>query len=275
MPINKHSNKLRELGLTPTIQRMAVLDCLVKMGEHPTADQVLVAVRETFPTVSRATVYNTLQALTKAGIILQITVDPAVSRYDADLSPHAHFRCRICNTVYDVGLDEESNLEAHIEGHHIEAAHTYIYGVCKKCLAKTQQTSSTGSTKNAQERLSGATSPSDSSAQPAQRRTQSFSDEPTKNTEEKLRTAASPSNSPIQPTQRGTESFSDEPTKSNMEKPSKMTSLSDSPNRPAQRKTESLSGKPTKSNMEKPSKMTSLSDSPSEKGGELPNARTP
>ena len=198
MKQTERSDRLRELGLTPTIQRLAVLDCLERTKKHPTADQVLVAVRETFPSVSRATVYNTLQALTKAGMILQITVDPAVSRYDADLSPHAHFRCRICNTVYDVGLDEESNLEAHIEGHHIEAVRTYAYGVCKKCLVKTQQTSSTGSTKN---------------AQPAQRRTPSFSDEPTKNTEEKLRTAASPSNSPIQPTQRGTESFSDEPTK--------------------------------------------------------------
>ncbi len=246
MKQTERSDRLRELGLTPTIQRLAVLDCLERTKKHPTADQVLVAVRETFPSVSRATVYNTLQALTKAGMILQITVDPAVSRYDADLSPHAHFRCRICNTVYDVGLDEESNLEAHIEGHHIEAVRTYAYGVCKKCLVKTQQTSSTGSTKNAkkklsrepspsdssaqpaqrrtqsfsnepsrspEEKLSGATSPSDSSAQPAQRRTESFSDEPTKNTEEKLRTAASPSNSPIQPTQRGTESFSDEPTK--------------------------------------------------------------
>jgi Fur family peroxide stress response transcriptional regulator len=132
----KRSDRLRELGLTPTIQRMAVLDCLEKTKQHPTADQVLVAVRKTFPTVSRATVYNTLEVMSKAGLILKITVDPAVARYDADTGPHAHFRCRVCNTVYDVMMDEHVDLNEYIEGHHVEAVRAYAYGVCAKCLHK-------------------------------------------------------------------------------------------------------------------------------------------
>lgn len=136
MPNTERSDKLRKLGLTPTIQRMAVLDCLEKTKKHPTADQVLAAVRKTFPTVSRATVYNSLEALTRAGIILQITVDPAVARYDADLGPHAHFRCRICSVVYDVVMDEEFDLDEYVEGHHVEAVRAYAYGVCEKCLVK-------------------------------------------------------------------------------------------------------------------------------------------
>ena len=115
---------------------MAVLDCLEKTKKHPTADQVLDAVRRTFPSVSRATVYNTLEALTKAGLILRITVDPAVARYDADLGPHAHFRCRICNTVYDIMMDEDTDLDSHVEGHRVESVRTYAYGVCAKCIAK-------------------------------------------------------------------------------------------------------------------------------------------
>ena len=130
----ERSDKLRELGLTPTIQRMAVLDCLEKTKKHPTADQVLLAVRKMFPTVSRATVYNTLEILSKAGLILRITVDPAVARYDADTGPHAHFRCRVCNTVYDVVMDEHVDLDEYIEGHHVEAVRVYAYGVCAKCL---------------------------------------------------------------------------------------------------------------------------------------------
>jgi len=127
-------DRFREVGLTPTIQRMAVLDCLEKTKQHPTADQVLVSVRKTFPTVSRATVYNTLEALSKAGLVLKITVDPAVARYDADTGPHAHFRCRICGTVYDVMMDEQIDLDRYIEGHHVEAVRAYAYGVCAKCL---------------------------------------------------------------------------------------------------------------------------------------------
>ena len=136
MSHSERSARLRELGLTPTIQRMAVLDCLEKTKKHPTADQVLDVVRKTFPSVSRATVYNTLEALTKAGLILRITVDPAVARYDADLGPHAHFRCRVCNTVYDITMDEDTDLDAHVEGHRVESVRTYAYGVCVKCIAK-------------------------------------------------------------------------------------------------------------------------------------------
>lgn len=132
----ERSDKLRELGLTPTIQRLAVLESLENTRQHPTADQVLVAVRKKFPSVSRATIYNTLEALTKAGIIQQITVDPAVARYDADLKPHAHFRCRICNTVYDIMMDKDVDLDEYVQGHHIESVRTYAYGVCEKCLKK-------------------------------------------------------------------------------------------------------------------------------------------
>ena len=169
------SDQLREMGLTPTIQRMAVLECLEKTKKHPTADQVLAIVRKTFPSVSRATVYNSLEALTRAGIILQITVDPAVARYDADLGPHAHFRCRICNTVYDIVMDEATNLDEHVGGHHVEAVRTYAYGVCEKCLLK----------------------------DPSQRKPKAFSNEPTKIV----------GNSPVNPAHRNPQGFSDEPTR--------------------------------------------------------------
>ena len=122
--------------MTPTIQRIAVLECLEKTKKHPTADQVLVAVRKKFPSVSRATVYNTLEALTQAGLILRITVDPAVARYDADLGPHAHFRCRVCNVIYDIDVEDENTLGEQIEGHQIETVRMYAYGVCEKCLKK-------------------------------------------------------------------------------------------------------------------------------------------
>jgi len=133
LPLDR-SNRLRESGLTPTIQRLAILDCLEKTTVHPTADQVLLAVRETFPSVSRATVYNTLEALARVGLILRITVDPAVARYDADLGPHAHFRCRLCCTVYDVVMDKDLTLNDNVHGHRVESVRTYAYGVCRACL---------------------------------------------------------------------------------------------------------------------------------------------
>lgn len=125
--------RLRSVGLTPTIQRMAILEFLEKTRTHPTADEVLCHVRQRFPTVSRATAYNTLEALTQAGVILRITVEPGVVRYDADTGPHAHFRCRLCGTVLDLRLDREPDLSACAKGHCIESVRTYAYGVCRGC----------------------------------------------------------------------------------------------------------------------------------------------
>lgn len=132
----RRSDELRERGLTPTIQRLAVLQSLESTKQHPTADQVLLSVRKEFPSISRATVYNTLEALTKASLIQRITVDPAVARYDADTGPHAHFRCRICTTVYDIAMDQDVALDEYVNGHHIEVVRTYAYGVCKECVQK-------------------------------------------------------------------------------------------------------------------------------------------
>jgi len=124
---------LRDVGLVPTIQRLAILDWLSRTTSHPTADQVLSAVRKDYPSISRATVYNTLDALTKAGMILRLHVDPTVARYDADLGPHAHFRCRLCGRIYDIPFDDEVPLDASVDGHVIESIRTYAYGICASC----------------------------------------------------------------------------------------------------------------------------------------------
>ncbi len=177
----ERSDKLRELGLTPTIQRLAVLQSLENTRQHPTADQVLITVRKKFPSVSRATIYNTLEALTKAGIIQQITVDPAVARYDADLKPHAHFRCRICNTVYDIMMDKDVDLDEYVEGHHVEAVRTYAYGVCEKCLQKKDIKASVGKPNSIElTKRQKTSSSSNSLANTAPRKSVAFSDEPTK-----------------------------------------------------------------------------------------------
>ncbi len=129
-----HTEMLREVGLVPTIQRLAVLDWLSNTRQHPTADQVLTAVRGKYPSISRATVYNTLDALTKAGMILRLNVDSTVSRYDADLSSHAHFRCRVCGKVYDIDLKAAMSGAVDCNGHRLESLQTYAYGVCAACL---------------------------------------------------------------------------------------------------------------------------------------------
>jgi Fur family peroxide stress response transcriptional regulator len=136
MRSEEYTETLREVGLVPTIQRLAVLDCLAKSKQHPTADQVLGIVRKKFPSISRATVYNTLDALTKAKMVLRLNVDPTVARYDADLEPHAHFRCRVCQKVYDIEVKDGKPVDVETDGHLVESIRTYAYGVCASCREK-------------------------------------------------------------------------------------------------------------------------------------------
>jgi len=117
------------------MQRLAVLEFLESTREHPTADEVFRATRMACPTIARATVYNTLDTLTRAGTISRLTIDRSASRYDADLSPHVHFRCRVCGDLLDLSVENPSDLVGRIDGHEIEAVRTYAYGVCASCLA--------------------------------------------------------------------------------------------------------------------------------------------
>ncbi len=114
------------------MQRLAILEFLEGTKSHPTADEVYTMVRKTCPTIARATVYNTLEALTKAGAILQLTMDQGAARYDADMGPHVHFRCRACEKVYDIDAKQRC-LGKEVDGHQVEAIRTYAFGVCASC----------------------------------------------------------------------------------------------------------------------------------------------
>jgi len=143
MAPEKRMKRLRDAGISPTIQRLAILEYLEKTRNHPTADEVYAEVRRIYPTIARATVYNTLEALTKAGTILRLTIDPAASRYDADLEPHIHFRCRVCGALLDLPARKRRSLAGSVNGHRVESVRTYAYGVCADCLSAGERTPAT------------------------------------------------------------------------------------------------------------------------------------
>ena len=128
--------RLRNAGLTPTPQRLAVLEYLDGKHAHPTADEIYRAVHARYPTIVKATVYNTLSALKKVGVIQELTIEREAARYDANVSSHPHFMCRVCGKIYDVDLPCTVRPGDEIDGHKVESVHTYIYGVCAACREK-------------------------------------------------------------------------------------------------------------------------------------------
>lgn len=82
---------LERHDVRPSAQRLAIAGYVLATADHPTADEVWRTVREHFPMVSRATVYNTLQLFTEKGLLKQFVLDEGSAVYDANVEPHHHF----------------------------------------------------------------------------------------------------------------------------------------------------------------------------------------
>jgi len=133
------TRQLRDLGITPTLQRVMIMDYLRETSDHPTVDQVFRAVCARHPSISRATVYNGLRVLVEAGAVCPLTIEKEAVRYDLCDTPHSHFRCRICHRLYDVAISPGTSPGSIVDGHVVESATTYLYGVCSICNAAMNQ----------------------------------------------------------------------------------------------------------------------------------------
>ncbi len=92
-------------GVKPTAQRVVIAEYLLQTHDHPTADEILQAVAERLPVLSRATVYNTLHTLVEAGVIQEVITDAGCVRYDANTSDHHHFVDVTSGRIFDIPND--------------------------------------------------------------------------------------------------------------------------------------------------------------------------
>lgn len=113
---------------------MAVLDYLMTHHTHPTADTIFNALYPSIPTLSKATVYNTLNLLTEQGVIQMITIDEKNARFDARETPHLHFRCTECGEIFDFDLPP-FQMEM-LKDFEISDIQMYCKGVCPSCQKK-------------------------------------------------------------------------------------------------------------------------------------------
>lgn len=122
-----------------TKQRREVFEVLTGSFDHPTATEVFDRVKEKMPTISLATVYNCLETLTSCGLINQVNLDRAPSRFCANLAEHVHFHCEACGKVVDADpkkkLDPNGfwNLPEGVEVTNLSVA---IRGKCPDCASR-------------------------------------------------------------------------------------------------------------------------------------------
>src|ERR1044071_9335401 len=93
---------LEEHGIQPTAQRVAVAEYVLQTTEHPSADKVWAGVQETFPMISRATVYNTLNLFVEKGLLRELHLAPDSVLFDPNMDRHQHFIDEETGRIYDV-----------------------------------------------------------------------------------------------------------------------------------------------------------------------------
>lgn len=131
--------RLRERGYRLTPQRIGVLEILAVSRGHPSVESIYRQLRERYPTVSLATVYNTVQLLRDMGEVLELGFADGSSRYDGKRPmPHPHLVCTRCGRIADLDLDATSGLPAEVgsmTGWDVTSHRLDFFGRCPMCRA--------------------------------------------------------------------------------------------------------------------------------------------
>jgi Fe2+ or Zn2+ uptake regulation protein len=121
-----------------TKQKNMIYAALTELN-HPTATEVYGYVHEQLPSVSRATVFRVLGGFASSGKALELKLAGSDVRYDYNVSPHCHIRCRICGKVADASLSEKFPILEGVTdscGFRVDGFQIEFFGVCPDCLGK-------------------------------------------------------------------------------------------------------------------------------------------
>lgn len=128
-------DRLRAVGLRATRPRRLVYEALRDLGHHRTADELDARVTATGAHLSRASVYNALDALRAAGVVAVATTGPGAARYEL-AGAHHHFVCRVCAAILDVPCEAVHPgrcAAADVPGAVVDEVQIILRGTCARC----------------------------------------------------------------------------------------------------------------------------------------------
>lgn len=135
----KIRDSFKEKGLKITPQRIAILEAIYTLNNHPTVEDIVTYIRKDNPNIAKGTVYKVLDTLEENQLVKKVKTDKEVMRYDGVVKNHHHLYCSECDLIEDY-YDEELDklLENHfknknIEGFKLEDIVLQIRGTFEKC----------------------------------------------------------------------------------------------------------------------------------------------
>jgi len=125
----------KKLGLKLTPQRLAILEFLEGNTSHPSAEDIYKALKKNFPSISFATVYNTLELLVKKGYVKELNIESSRKRFDPFTHPHHHFFCKKCKKIIDINQSMDFSIPEELKDCDVEDFQVIFYGTCPECKA--------------------------------------------------------------------------------------------------------------------------------------------
>lgn len=122
-------------------QRDAVYAELVSRTDHPTAEQIYMALKPEMPNISLATVYRNLRMLTQMGKIITLYTDTS-DHFDATVEPHYHLYCTKCGQIYDLDMPLIPEIDAAAKKCKEGKVNSYslvFHGICASCLKESEK----------------------------------------------------------------------------------------------------------------------------------------
>ena len=121
-----------------TPQRKIILDAVIKLGTHPTIEEVYGEIRRDYSSISKTTVYRNLRYLANEGMLREVSLFDGLERYDVRTDKHHHFRCKQCEGAFDIDLEHMEGINEAVQkkyGFQVEEHNLLFTGVCKKCAS--------------------------------------------------------------------------------------------------------------------------------------------
>lgn len=128
------TKELKNRNIRLSHHRLKVLEFLNDNRIHPTVDQIYIQLHKDIPTLSKTTVYNTLNALIDAGLVKVITIEDNETRYDIITDNHGHFKCESCGNIYDFEINLENFDSKDLNNFKINNKDVYFKGICPDCI---------------------------------------------------------------------------------------------------------------------------------------------
>lgn len=132
-------NRLAGKGLKITPQRMAILEAIYELKNHPAAENIIEYIRQKHPNIATGTVYKVLETLVDNRLIKKVTTDKDVMRYDGIMENHHHLYCSESDLIEDYHDNELNEVlrkyfeNKRLPGFNIEEFVLQIKGTFTKC----------------------------------------------------------------------------------------------------------------------------------------------